>query len=323
MTSAACSIEPTLSSRYFFTDAVYTCWEEILNNTKGSLFMVAAMAAFSIEDMLIKSAAETTSIGLILALFGLGGMLIFILLTWRKGETVLHPAALSRPILLRALCEVIGRFCFALAITLTPLSSASAILQATPLIAMIGAALLFGEQVGHKRWLAVLVGFVGVLMIIRPGLDGFEATSLFAVIATLGFAGRDLATRAASPVLSNMQLGVYGFFVLIPTGLAIMMYQNEPLQFSTTEATQILGAIVFGVMAYNALTIAMRAGDVSVVSPFRYTRLLFALALGILIFGESPDLLTLLGSLLIVLSGGYTLIQTRKRTTTNNIPNAA
>ena len=101
------------------------------------------------------------------------------------------------------------------------------------------------------------------------------------------------------------------------------MYQNEPLQFSTTAAAQILGAIVFGVMAYNALTIAMRAGDVSVVSPFRYTRLLFALALGILIFGESPDLLTLLGSLLIVLSGGYTLIQTRKRTTTNNIPNAA
>lgn len=219
--------------------------------------MVAAMAAFSIEDMLIKSAAETTSIGLILALFGLGGMLIFILLTWRKGETVLHPAVLSTPILVRALCEIVGRFCFALAITLTPLSSASAILQATPLIAMLGAALLFGEQVGHKRWLAVLIGFMGVLMIIRPGLDGFEATSLFAVIATLGFAGRDLATRAASPVLSNMQLGVYGFFVLIPTGLAILIYQNEAIQFSATAAIQIIGAIVFGVMAYNALTIAM------------------------------------------------------------------
>jgi len=188
---------------------------------------------------------------------------------------------------------------------------------------MLGAALLFGEQVGHKRWLAVLIGFMGVLMIIRPGLDGFEATSLFAVIATLGFAGRDLATRAASPVLSNMQLGVYGFFVLIPTGLAILIYQNEAIQFSATAAIQIIGAIVFGVVAYNALTIAMRTGDVSVVSPFRYTRLLFALALGIFIFGESPDLLTILGSLLIVLSGGYTLVQARKRMTTNNIANVA
>lgn len=273
--------------------------------------MVAAMAAFSIEDMLIKAAAETTSLGLILSLFGLGGMLIFILLTYRQGQRVIHPAILSKAVLMRAVCEIVGRFCFALAITLTPLSSASAILQATPLIAMIGAALLFGEQVGVKRWLAVLVGFIGVLMIIRPGLAGFEAASLFAVVSTLGFAGRDLATRAAPPVLSNLQLGVYGFFVLIPTGLVMLIYQHEPLQINGTATIQILGAIVFGVMAYNALTIAMRAGDVSVIAPFRYTRLLFALALGIFVFGESPDLLTLLGSLLIVASGAYTLMQTR------------
>ncbi|WP_257985246.1 DMT family transporter [Shewanella sp. GutCb] len=288
-----------------------------MNNTRGSLFMVAAMAAFSIEDMLIKAAAETTSLGLILALFGLGGMLIFILLTYRQGQRVIHPAILSKAVLMRAVCEIVGRFCFALAITLTPLSSASAILQATPLIAMIGAALLFGEQVGVKRWLAVLVGFIGVLMIIRPGLAGFETASLFAVVSTLGFAGRDLATRAAPPVLSNLQLGVYGFFVLIPTGLVMLIYQNEPLQINGTATIQILGAIVFGVMAYNALTIAMRAGDVSVIAPFRYTRLLFALALGIFVFGESPDLLTLLGSLLIVASGAYTLMQTRSVLKTN------
>ncbi|QYJ88142.1 DMT family transporter [Shewanella mesophila] len=274
--------------------------------------MVASMAAFSVEDMFIKAAAETASIGQVLALFGLGGMLVFIFLTWRKGGQVFHPAMLSAPLLIRAVCEVIGRFCFALAITLTPLSSASAILQATPLIAMVGAALLFGENIGVKRWLAVVVGFVGVLMIIRPGLAGFEVNSIFAVVATLGFAGRDLATRAAPPVLSNTQLGVYGFFVLIPTGLVIMAYQGESIQLNLMLAAQITGAIVFGVVAYNALTIAMRTGDVSVVSPFRYSRLLFALALGILIFGESPDLPTLLGSLLIVVSGGYTLIQTRR-----------
>lgn len=279
--------------------------------------MVASMAAFSVEDMLIKAAAETASIGQILALFGLGGMLVFIFLTWRKGGQVFHPAILSAPLLLRAVCEVIGRFCFALAITLTPLSSASAILQATPLIAMVGAALLFGENIGVKRWLAVVVGFAGVLMIIRPGFAGFEVNSIFAVVATLGFAGRDLATRAAPPVLSNTQLGVYGFFVLIPTGLVMMAYQGESVQLDLMLAAQITGAIVFGVVAYNALTIAMRTGDVSVVSPFRYSRLLFALVLGTLIFGESPDLVTLLGSLLIVVSGGYTLIQTRRKVPAN------
>jgi drug/metabolite transporter (DMT)-like permease len=274
--------------------------------------MVVAMAAFAVEDMLIKAAASTIAIGLILMLFGLGGMLVFIFLTWRRGESVLHPAILSRPILLRAVCEVVGRMSFALAITLTALSNASAILQATPLIAMLGAALFFGEQVGLKRWLAVLVGFLGVLMIIRPGLEGFEAASLFAVVSTLGFAGRDLATRAAPLALSNMQLGVYGFFILIPTGLALLLYSGDALYVEPVALGQVVGAIFFGVLAYNALTIAMRTGDVSVVSPFRYTRLLFALLLGIFVFGESPDAITLLGSLLIVLSGGYTLIHSRR-----------
>ncbi|RTE65635.1 DMT family transporter [Amphritea opalescens] len=274
--------------------------------------MVIAMAAFAVEDMFVKAAANTIAIGLILMLFGLGGMLIFIFLTWRRGESVFHPAILSRPVLLRAICEVVGRMSFALAITLTALSNASAILQATPLITMLGAALFFSERVGLKRWLAVMVGFGGVLMIVRPGLEGFEAASLFAVVSTLGFAGRDLATRAAPLALSNMQLGVYGFFVLIPTGLALLLYSGDALYVEPVALAQVAGAIIFGVLAYNALTIAMRTGDVSVVSPFRYTRLLFALLLGIFVFGESPDAITLLGSLLIVLSGGYTLIHSRR-----------
>ncbi|MBN4075336.1 MAG: EamA family transporter [SAR86 cluster bacterium] len=274
--------------------------------------MVLSMAAFSIEDMLIKAAASTVPIGLILALFGLGGMLIFTLLTWQRGEVIFHPEILSRPILVRASCEVVGRLTFALAITLTPLSSASAILQATPLVAVVGAALIFKEQIGVMRWFAILLGFVGVLVIIRPGLAGFEAASLFALIATLGFAGRDLATRGAPSVLSNMQLGVYGFFVLIPTGLGMLFYNSEPIQLDLVVIFQIVGAIVFGVAAYYALTIAMRTGDVSVVSPFRYTRLLFALIWGGLVFSERPDMMTLLGGLLIIVSGSYTLIQSRR-----------
>ena len=284
----------------------------ILGNTRGSLFMVLSMAAFSIEDMFIKAAANTVSIGLIMALFGLGGMLIFMILTWQRGESIFNTEILSRPILVRAGCEVIGRLTFALAITLTPLSSASAILQATPLVAVIGAALIFKERIGAMRWFAILLGFVGVLMIIRPGLAGFEAASLFALIATLGFAGRDLATRGAPLVLSNMQLGVYGFFVLIPTGLAMLFYNNESIQLDLIVSSQILGAVIFGVAAYYALTTAMRTGDVSVVSPFRYTRLLFALIWGALIFSERPDMMTLLGGMIIIISGSYALIQSRR-----------
>lgn len=216
--------------------------------------------------------------------------------------------------MIRVFCEVTGRLCFALAITLTPLSSASAILQATPLVVVMGAAIFFKEQVGWRRWLAVLIGFIGVLLILRPGVEGFESASLFAVLGTLGFAGRDLATRAASPVLSHMQLGIYGFFILIPTGMIMMPYTGGFVWPDTASSFKVLGAIVFGVIAYYSLTVAMRTGEVSVVTPFRYTRLIFALIVGVIIFSEQPDAATLFGSFIIVLSGVYSLLRSRNKT---------
>ncbi|WP_166418858.1 DMT family transporter [Cochlodiniinecator piscidefendens] len=278
-----------------------------MENTRGSILMALAMAAFAIEDMFIKSASQTLPVGQVLIVFGLGGMLIFIALTKKRKERVIHPAILQRPILLRALSEVIGRLSFTLAIAFTPLSSASAILQATPLVVVLGAIIFFKEKVGWRRWFAIFIGFVGVLIILRPGLEGFEPASIFAVIGTLGFAGRDLATRAAPPVLSNMQLGVYGFFMLIPSGVLALWFDNSVSWPSMIAWLYMLGAIVIGVLAYYALTAAMRTGDVSVVTPFRYTRLIFALILGIFIFGERPDFMTLLGSAVIVLSGLYSL----------------
>ena len=275
--------------------------------------MVLAMAAFAIEDMFIKAAAEVLSLGVVLALFGLGGMFVFMLLTWRKGQSVLRPEVVSQPIVLRAICEVVGRLCFALAITLTPLSSASAILQATPLVVVLGAALIFREQVDLSRWLAILIGFCGVLMIVRPGVDSFDPASLFAVLSTLGFAGRDLATRGAPASLSNTHLGVYGFFVLIPTGVVLHLMNMTSINFQLDTSVLVLGAVIFGVVAYNALTIAMRTGDVSVVTPFRYTRLLFAFILGVAVFNETPDMWTLIGGAVVVLSGVYTLLSSRKR----------
>ncbi|WP_217897807.1 DMT family transporter [Cobetia sp. QF-1] len=280
-----------------------------MDNTRGSLFMILAMAAFSVEDMLFKLAADYTSIGILLIMFGLGGMSIFMVLTWRRRETLVPLAIFSRPIFIRVACEITARLCFALAITLTPLSSASAILQATPLVVVLGAALIFGESVSVKRWLAIGVGFIGVLMIVRPGLDSFNAASLFAVISTLGFAGRDLATRGASSTISNVQLGIYGFLALIPAGILFELYQPAPFRFASEAAWLIAGIVVFGVMAYNALTIAMRKGAVSIVTPFRYTRLLFALILGVVVFNETPDAMTLMGASVIILSGIYILTQ--------------
>jgi drug/metabolite transporter (DMT)-like permease len=284
----------------------------MMDNLRGSLWMVAAMAGFSVEDMFLKSAAASLPVGQILMIFGAGGMLGFAVLAARRGERILHPAILSPAILIRCVFEVAGRLFYTLAIALTPLSSASAILQATPLVVVMGAALIFGEKVGWRRWMAIAVGFAGVLIILRPGLDGFTPLSLLAVLGMLGFAGRDLATRAAPPVLSNLQLGVYGFAMMVPTGAILLAVSGGAALPSVLAAGQLAAATVIGVLAYYALTSAMRMGEVSVVTPFRYTRLVFALILGVTVFAEQPDAATLLGSAVIVGSGLYTLLRSRR-----------
>jgi drug/metabolite transporter (DMT)-like permease len=283
-----------------------------LENIRGSVLMVAAMAGFALEDMFIKRATQSLPVGEVLMIFGLCGMLAFMALTRMRGQRIVHPAVLSRPMIVKAVMEVMGRLGYTLGIALTPLSNASAILQATPLVVVAGAALLFGEKVGPRRWSAILIGFVGVLIVLRPGMEGFVPAALFTVMGMLGFAGRDLATRAAPPVLSNMQLGIYGFAMLIPTGGAILAYTGGAAVPGTAAAGQLLAASAFGVAAYWGLTAAMRIGEVAVVTPFRYTRLIFALILGVLVFGERPDAATLIGAAIIIASGVYTLVRQRR-----------
>lgn len=271
--------------------------------------MTLAMAAFAVEDTFIKRATTGLAVGEVLILFGLGGMLCFMVLTRASGQPIWHPAVVSPLLLMKAGFEVTGRLGYTLGIALTPLSNASAILQATPLVVVAGAAIFFRERVGPRRWAAIGVGFIGVLVILRPGLDGFVPAALWTVIGLLGFAGRDLATRAAPKVLSNFQLGIYGFAALIPTGAIILAFNGQPSLPAMPDLLLIGGAVVFGVSAYWALTAAMRIGEVSVVTPFRYTRLIFALVLGVLVFGERPDLATLAGAGLIIASGIYTLLR--------------
>jgi drug/metabolite transporter (DMT)-like permease len=282
------------------------------DNQRGGLFMIAAMAGFAIEDMFLKTAAQQVPVGQILMIFGTGGAIGFAILAKRQGARLLNPEILSRAILMRALFEVMGRLFFTLALALTPLSSVSAILQATPLVVVAGAALFFGEKVGWRRWSAIAAGFIGVLIVLRPGMDGFTPLSVLALLGMLGFAGRDLATRAAPKTLSNLTLGVYGFAVLVPTGAALLAWTGGAVVPDARAGFALATGTLVGIAAYFALTVAMRTGEVSLVTPFRYTRLLFALILSVLVFAERPDAATLLGSAIIVGSGIYTLLRGRK-----------
>lgn len=283
------------------------------DNLRGAAFMVLSMAGFAVEDMLLKASAREMPMGQAVLIVGLCGMGVFALMARRMGERVFHPALLTRRLAIRSGFEVSGRLFYALAIALTPLSTTSAILQASPLVVVGGAALLFGEQVGWRRWTAVAVGFVGVLIIIRPGFDGFSALSLLAVLGMLGFAGRDLATRAAPKVMSNRQLGVAGFAMLTLAGVILLAWTGGVVIPDARGWALLAGTALFAVLGYHALTSAMRTGEIGFVTPFRYVRLVFAMVLAVVFFNERPDMATLIGSALVVSSGIYTLIRGNRR----------
>ncbi len=268
--------------------------------------MTASMAGFAVEDVFVKAAAQAVPLSHVLIWNGLVGILVFATLSLRQREALVPRAVLSPPMLVRSGFEVMGRLFYGLAITLTALSTTSAILQATPLLVVAGAALVFGERVSRQRWAAVLVGFAGVLIILRPGAD-FAALSLLAVVGLLGFAGRDLATRAAPKGMSNRQLGTLGFAMLAVAGLILLAVDGQVRAPDLLTLAYLTGSAVFAVLGYHALTYAMRTGEVAAVTPFRYTRLVFALILAMALFGERPDLATWVGAALVVGSGLFAL----------------
>ena len=283
-------------------------------NLHGSLWMVLAMAGFAVEDMFLKAASQTLPVGQVMAIFGFGGAVVFWITARLGGETILAPQAFGRTMMIRNGFEVGGRLFYTLAIAVTPLSSATAILQATPIVVVAGAALFFGERVGWRRWTAILVGLCGVMVILRPGAESFTAMSLLAVLGMLGFAGRDLATRAAPPALGTAALGVFGFSAILLAGLVFSVWSGAPWHLpEPLIAGKMLLATGFGVIGYSSLTRAMRTGEVSAVTPFRYSRLIFGIGLGILVFGERPDAATLAGSAIVVLSGLYILARGSRR----------
>jgi drug/metabolite transporter (DMT)-like permease len=283
-----------------------------MENLRAIALMVLSMAGFAIEDMLIKYISLEMPTGQFLMLIGAGGALIFTLMAWRQGQAVLSADFLRPTIIIRNLGEVIGTLGFVTALVLTPLSSASAILQATPLAVTLGAALFLREAVGWRRWSAILIGFCGVVAVIRPGLEGFQPASLFAVLGVIGLATRDVATRATPATISSLVLSAHGFGMLVPAGAFLLWISGGAVAPSAQGYGLLFAALIIGVSAYYALTLSMRLGDVAVVTPFRYVRLVFALFIGVTVFHEQPDAWTLGGAAIIILSGLYTFFRERQ-----------
>ena len=270
--------------------------------------MVAAMVFFALEDVLLKQLSASLPVGQVIALTGAGGGLIFSLIAIRAGKPLLSRALLSRAILLRNLSEAVGSVAFVTALALSTLSGVSAIIQATPLAMTLGAALFLGERVGWRRWTAIAVGFAGVLLIIQPGMVSFTPASFLAVLTVALLAMRDLCSRAVPAEVSSVQLAAWGFLSLVPAGLvALLIAGDPPAAMAPPQLLRMGGVLIVGSLGYYAIVAATRTGEVSAVVPFRYTRLVFALVLAHVVFGERPDALMITGAAVVVGTGLYTI----------------
>ena len=284
-----------------------------MSNLRGAMLMVLAMGLFAIEDGLIKALTDTIPVGQIIAVTCIGGLIYFITMFRIQGIPLWHPEYLDSKVLLRTLCDACGSLCFVTALSQIPLTTASAVIQATPLVVALGAALFLGQSIGWRRWIAIIIGFVGVMIIIRPGFDGFEPATLFAVAGMLGLAARDLLTRGLNVRLSGAQLSMHAFAAQIVAACLLLWSQGQGFVApNMTEGFLLLGCIVFGVTAYLAIVAATRDGNAGIISSFRYSRMIFALIIGFVAFREVPDTATILGATIVIASGLFTLLREAK-----------
>lgn len=278
------------------------------DNLRAAAILALAMLVFAIEDALIKILATTLPVSEVLGLIALVGVVVFGGTLFARGERFWTRDLLVSSVVLRNATEALASVAIVLALALTELSTTAAIMQATPLFLTLGAAIWLEEAVGWRRSVAIALGFLGVVLVLRPGLDGFEPASLWAVVAAAGFAVRDLVTRRVPTGMSSLQLSAAAFVALLVASVLMALILGErPVLPDGREAALALGCGVVTVTGYALLVTATRIGEASALAPVRYARLVFALILAMIVFGERLDVTTIAGAAIIVGSGGYTV----------------
>ena len=274
--------------------------------------MMMSMACFAVEDTFIKLLSARLPATQILFSIGFGGALITLVFAIVLNVNLADKILLNKHVISRTIADLFGALSFTSAMVLIPMSLLASILQATPLFVTLGAAILLGEKVGWRRWSAIFIGFLGVIIILQPGYGSFQLASLLGLAAVLCLALRDVVTRDMATEIPTLTVTFYACLAMGSAGFIAYPFFGRPIMPTTYEAIILICAAIIGLTGYFLLVLATRKGDVSVIAPFRYSRLLFSLGLASLILGEKLTLPILLGGLLVVSSGIYTFGRERR-----------
>lgn len=285
----------------------------ISENARGALFMSVSMAAFVCNDALMKVALGEVPLFQAILLRGVVVTALLTMFAAHRGVLRTRIAPGDRKLIgLRVVGEMGGTLCFLTALAHMPLANVTAILQSLPLAVTLAAALFLGEEVGWRRYTAIAIGFVGVLIIVRPGSEGFTVYSIWALVSVGFVMLRDLSTRRLSRQVPSTLVALASAVGSTLLGAVVSAAGAwEPV--SGGDLRVLGGAAVFLFAGYLFNVMSMRHGEIGFVSPFRYTVLIWALVLGLVVFGDVPRPTTLLGSAIVVVTGVYTFYRERIR----------
>lgn len=273
-------------------------------NRRGIAGMVGSMTLFITNDALIKHVGEALPTGQIIFLRGLSATLLIACLAVALGAWNRMPAVLDRRVAVRSVVDAAATFLYLLALFNMPIANVVAINLSVPLMLTVCAAFFLHESVGWRRWSAVAAGFAGVLMVVQPAAAGFNWFALVALAATAMHAARDVLTRRIGPGIPSVIVTLStAIVVTVCAGLLSLVEGWQPLAWR--EALLLVAASALLAGGYLLVIDCMRHGELSVVAPFRYTAMLWALLLGYLVWGDVPNLLAWAGIALLVCSGLY------------------
>lgn len=279
------------------------------DNSRGIVFMAIAMATFTVNDSFMKAVTQVLPLSQAIVIRGVMTLsALLILARVMKIQTLAIPAGDRRLLGWRTLAELGATLAFLLALRQMPLANLSAILQSLPLAVTLGAAIALKEPVGWRRMTAIFVGFCGVLLIVRPGTEGFNIWSVLALISVAFVVVRDLTTRQFSHGLPSVTIAIYTSVAVTGMGFAGLVVEDW-IEVAPETLAMLAGASAMLIMGYLFIVMAMRVGDVAIVAPFRYSALIWAILLGWLVFDDFPKGITLLGAFIVVLTGLYTYVR--------------
>lgn len=275
--------------------------------------MALAMSGFIINDVIVKTLTDEINYGQVMFVRGLMMVVLLAALIAYKKHSITIKQIKSGPMLLRVSLEAVATTFFLIGFSNLPVANASAIMQALPLAVTLGAYLFLKEPVGWRRLSAILIGLVGVLIIIRPGLEGFNIYSLAILTVVILAAGRDIVTRLLDRDISPFYVSLLAAIAVTVLGAALIVPFGgwRPMNLHIFGTLMLAAGFLF--VGYHFIVLAMRDGDIATVAPFRYAALLWAVILGYLVFDDLPDLWTVIGSIIVVGSGLYAIFREHQR----------